>query len=110
MRPMCPRDSPPPGAANADGDVHRREAIVEGFLRRLDGKTLGMNDLYFHCVGCRDRRPVSRTRRHCLCGAVSARTVGDAVVLAGPGFITTGSTEGGRDEVRVIRPSTAVGT
>lgn len=68
-----------------------------------------MSELYFHCFGCRDRRPVGTVRAYCLCGAVSARTIGDTVVLAGPGEISGGTTGLSRDQVRIVRPS-PVGT
>lgn len=68
-----------------------------------------MNELYFHCFGCRDRRPVATVRRYCLCGAVSARTIGDTVVLAGPGGLDGGTIGPDGDQVRIVRPS-PVGT
>jgi hypothetical protein len=68
-----------------------------------------MTSTYFRCMACGDTRPVSATRTHCLCGAVSARSVDDAIVLAGPGRVGSATPED-RDGTRVIRPSVAVGT
>jgi hypothetical protein len=64
-----------------------------------------MNQLFFYCFGCRDRRPVGTERRYCLCGAVSARTTGDTVMLAGPGDVIADATGPGRDQIRIVRPS-----
>lgn len=67
--------------------------------------------LLFHCMACRDARPVLDERRHCLCGRTSAWALGDSVVVAGPGRVNRDlDVVRDGDDVPVFRPSVAVGT
>lgn len=67
-----------------------------------------MTPYLLHCIACDDLRNVRITRTYCACGRSSARVIGDAVVLLGPGRIVDATLE--EADMRVIRPSVAVGT